>query len=163
MPANEHKRGEKQPKAVDIARMESAKHNGVSLWFSNFAARASATMGSPITFLLAILLVVGWGLTGPMYHYSNTWQLVINTGTTIITFLMVFLIQNTQNRDAKAIHLKLNELIHAGKHAHNELIDVEKLSDEELKSLDDYYLRIREECERRNARAAKNGKTKKSA
>jgi low affinity Fe/Cu permease len=165
MPAEQQRTSEKQPqRAVDIARSESAKQNGVSLWFSNFAAKASATMGSPITFLVAILLVVVWGATGPIYHYSDTWQLVINTGTTIITFLMVFLIQNTQNRDAKAIHLKLNELIHAGKHAHNELIDVEKLSDEELKALDNYYIRIREECERRNARAAKpNGRTKKSA
>jgi low affinity Fe/Cu permease len=165
MPANQQRTSEKPPqRAVDIARSESAKQNGVSLWFSNFAAKASATMGSPVTFLLAILLIVVWGATGPIYHYSDTWQLVINTGTTIITFLMVFLIQNTQNRDAKAIHLKLNELIHAGRHAHNELIDVEKLSDEELKALDDYYIRIREECERRNARAAKpNGRTKKSA
>src|SRR6266446_684826 len=129
MPVEQQRTSEKHPqRAVDIARSESAKQNGVSLWFSNFAAKASATMGSPITFLLAILLVVVWGATGPLYHYSDTWQLVINTGTTIITFLMVFLIQNTQNRDAKAIHLKLNELIHAGRHAHNELIDVEKLS-----------------------------------
>lgn len=155
---------DKPQRAVDIARIESAKHNGVSLWFSNFSAKASAAMGSPITFLLAIAVVVVWAFTGPVYHYSDTWQLIINTGTTIVTFLMVFLIQNTQNRDAKALHLKLNELIHAGKHAHNELIDVEKLSDEELKALDDYYMRIREECDRRTARATKpNGRTKKSA
>lgn len=97
-------------------------------------------------------MVVIWAALGPLYHYSDTWQLVINTGTSVATFLMVFLIQNTQNRDAKAIHLKLNELIHAGKNAQNELIDVEKLSDEELKHLDEYYARISKECERRRAR-----------
>jgi low affinity Fe/Cu permease len=137
---------------VDIARAESAKSNGFSLRFSGFAAKTSAAMGSPVAFLLAILLVIVWAALGPLYNYSDTWQLVINTGTTIVTFLMVFLIQNTQNRDAKAIHLKLNELIHAGKKAHDELIDIEKLSDEELKQLDAYYERIREEGERRDHR-----------
>jgi low affinity Fe/Cu permease len=166
MPANQQRSNEKPQKAVDIARVESSKHNGVSLWFSNFSAKASAAMGFPITFLLAIAVVVIWACTGPIYHYSDTWQLIINTGTTIVTFLMVFLIQNTQNRDAKALHLKLNELIHAGKHAHNELIDVEKLSDEELKALDVYYMRIREECERRLGQVSTSGadsKAKKSA
>jgi low affinity Fe/Cu permease len=85
-----------------------------------------------------------------MMHYSDTWQLIINTGTTIVTFLMVFLIQNTQNRDAKAIHLKLNEIIHALNKAHDELIDVESLSDEELSTLQGYYEKVRKECERRD-------------
>jgi low affinity Fe/Cu permease len=164
MPIQQQNGHQGPPKAVDIARSESAKRGGISLWFSNFASTASAAMGSPITFLLAIVIVIVWAFTGPYYHYSDTWQLIINTGTTIVTFLMVFLIQNTQNRDAKAIHLKLNELIHAGTHAHNELIDVEKLSDEELKSLSNHYMRIRAECERRDAQATKkSSKAKKSA
>lgn len=135
--------------AVKIAQTESAKRGGVGVWFSSFAGRASGVVGSPFTFLIAIAAVIVWAALGPFFHYSDTWQLVINTGTSIATFLMVFLIQNTQNRDAKAIHLKLNELIHAGKHAQNDLIDVEKLSDEELKALEDHYAHIREECERR--------------
>ncbi len=84
-----------------------------------------------------------WGLTGPIFHYSDTWQLVINTGTTIVTFLMVFLIQNTQNRDARAIHLKLNELIHAVDKARNKMIDVEKLSDLELEEIAKTYEQMR--------------------
>jgi low affinity Fe/Cu permease len=138
-------------RAVHIARETAAQHSGMRLWFSSFATKSSSALGSPFAFFGAIAIVVIWALMGPMYHYSNTWQLVINTGTTIITFLMVFLIQSTQNRDAKAIHLKLNELIHGTKHAQDELIDVEKLSDEELKKLDEHYGRIREECERRRA------------
>ena len=138
------------PLAVDIARSEAAKTYSFSTWFSGFATRTSQIVGSPIAFLIAIGVVVAWALMGRMFHFSDTWQLVINTGTTIVTFLMVFLIQNTQNRDAKGIHLKLNELVHAVKGAHNELIDVEKLNDEELKKLDEYYDRVREECERRD-------------
>ena len=138
-------------RAVDIAHQNAAKHSGMRLWFSSFATHASSAMGSPFAFFGAISILVIWAITGPMYHYSDTWQLVINTGTSVVTFLMVFLIQSTQNRDAKAIHLKLNELIHAGKYAQNDLIDVEKLSDEELKQLDEHYTRIRKECERRRA------------
>ena len=138
-------------KAADFARDEAAKRGGLRLWFSHFATSSSAALGSPFAFLAAIAIIVVWALTGPMYHYSDTWQLVINTGTTVITFIMVFLIQSTQNRDAKAIHLKLNELIHAGQNAQNDLIDVEKLSDEELKKLEAHYGGIREECERRRA------------
>ncbi len=140
---------ERPENPLEFAHDQAAKHSGIRLWFSTFANKTSGAVGSPITFLLAIATVAIWAALGPMYHYSDTWQLVINTGTTIITFLMVFLIQNTQNRDAKAIHLKLNELIHAGKHAQNDLIEVEKLSDEELKKLEEHYARIRKECERR--------------
>ena len=89
-----------------------------------------------------------WGLTGPAFHYSNTWQLIINTGTTIVTFLMVFLIQNTQNRDAKAAHLKLDEIIRALKGARNELIDLENLADEDLTSLEKQFERVRKKAER---------------
>ena len=103
--------------------------------FREFAQRASQAVGSAWAFMVAVAVVVVWAFTGPLYGYSDTWQLVINTGTTIVTFLMVFLIQNTQNRDAKAIHLKLDELIRAGVHARNELVELETLSDEELEQL----------------------------
>jgi len=93
-----------------------------------------------------------WAIAGPVYHYSDTWQLVINTGTTIITFIMVFLIQNTQNRDAKAINLKLNEIIRSIGKAQNDLIDIEKLSDEELDRLAEQYERIRQHAELRRKR-----------
>jgi low affinity Fe/Cu permease len=98
-------------------------------WFGRFAASASGWLGSKWAFAGAGLVIVIWGTTGPVFHYSDTWQLVINTGTTIITFLMVFLIQNTQNRDARAINLKLNELIHAVDKARDQMIDIENLSD----------------------------------
>jgi len=90
-------------------------------------------------------VVLTWGITGPMFGFSDTWQLIINTGTTIVTFLMVFLIQATQNRDAKALHFKLDELIHAVRGAHEELIDVEDLSDEELDELGEHYHQVRAE------------------
>ena len=111
--------------------------------FGKFAARSSYYLGSRWAFVAAIGVIVAWALTGPIFHYSDTWQLVINTGTTIVTFLMVFLIQNTQNRDARAIHLKLNELIHAVDKAKNQMIDVESLSDLELEELTKTYEKIR--------------------
>ena len=116
--------------------------------FRVFARRSSAVLGSAWAFGIAILIIVIWGLTGPAFHYSNTWQLIINTGTTIVTFLMVFLIQNTQNRDAKAAHLKLDEIIRALKGARNELIDLEKLADEDLASLEQQFERVRKKAER---------------
>ena len=137
------------PLALDVPRSENP-HPTLGARFATLATHAANAVGSPIAFLAAILVIAAWAVTGPMFHFSDTWQLVINTGTTIITFLMVFLIQNTQNRDAKAIHLKLNEIVHALRGAHNELIEVEKLSDEELKKLDEHYQRIREEFERRD-------------
>jgi len=115
-------------------------------WFARFAAGTSALCGSRWAFIAAIIVVVVWGCLGPLYHFSDTWQLVINTGTTIITFLMVFLIQNTQNRDARAINLKLNEVIRALGKADNAVIDVEKLSDEQLDELTAQYEKIREKC-----------------
>lgn len=120
--------------------------------FARFSAQASQVVGSRWAFLIAILIVVVWGVTGPFYNYSNTWQLIINTGTTIVTFLMVFLIQNSQNRDAKAINLKLNEVIRALGRAKNDLIEAEKLSDEELEQLARNYEQIRKECEARRKR-----------
>ena len=120
----------------------------VSDAFRIFARRSSRVLGSAWAFAGAIVIIVVWGITGPAFHYSNTWQLIINTGTTIVTFLMVFLIQNTQNRDAKAAHLKLDEIIRALEGARNELIDLEKLADEDLASLEKQFERVREKAER---------------
>ena len=117
--------------------------------FQVLAATVSSRAGSKWAFSAALLLIAGWGATGPYFHYSDTWQLVVNTATTIVTFLMVFLIQNTQNRDARAIHLKLDEIIRSMRHAHNEMIDIEKLSDEELENLSTHFEEIRAECEQR--------------
>jgi low affinity Fe/Cu permease len=111
--------------------------------FRHFARKASAVLGSAWAFIGALVIIGVWGLTGPMFHFSDTWQLIINTGTTIVTFLMVFLIQNTQNRDAKAMHLKLDELIRALKGARNRLVDLEALSDEELKKLEEQFKNLR--------------------
>jgi len=119
----------------------------VSDAFRIFARRSSMVLGSAWAFASAILIILIWALTGPMFHYSNTWQLIINTGTTIVTFLMVFLIQNTQNRDAKAAHLKLDEIIRALKGARNQLIDLEKLSDEDLTALEKQFEQVRKKAE----------------
>ena len=123
--------------------------------FRKFAQATSAMVGSSWAFNLAVLIIIVWALTGPVFHYSDTWQLVINTGTTIITFLMVFLIQNTQNRDAKAMHLKLDEIIRALKGARNQLVDLEDLSDEELKELEEQFRRLRTEAESNGTRSRK--------
>src|SRR5437660_3597215 len=119
--------------------------------FRHFAQRISQLVGSSWAFILAVLIIVVWAVTGPVFHFSDTWQLVINTGTTIVTFLVVFLIQNTQNRDAKALHLKLDELIRSHSPAHNDMIDIEKLSDEELDELEKRYAEI---CQHNRARKA---------
>nr|HEX4317170.1 low affinity iron permease family protein [Kofleriaceae bacterium] len=103
--------------------------------FRRFAHAIACWVGSPYAFALALVSIVIWGVLGPMFHYSDTWQLVINTGTTIVTFLVVFAIQNTQNRDSRAIHLKLDELIHAVHDARDSMIDAEDLSDAELARL----------------------------
>src|SRR5437588_7226225 len=119
--------------------------------FHSFASWASHIVGSKWAFTFATLLIVVWGISGPFFHYSDTWQLVVNTATTVVTFLIVFLIQNSQNRDARAIHLKLDEIIHALHPAHNEMIDIEKLSDEEIERLSAEYEQIRKECEARRS------------
>ena len=114
--------------------------------FRRFAAWTACHVGRSSAFLLALTVVLGWAILGPFFHYSDSWQLVINTGTTIITFLMVFLIQNTQNRDARALHLKLDELIRSVKGARNRLVDLESLSDEELDRLQQEFTRLREDA-----------------
>ena len=108
-------------------------------WFTRFANAASRFAGSPLSFVLALLVVLAWIVTGPLFGFSDTWQLVINTGTTIVTFLMVFLIQNSQNRDARALQIKLDELIRATKGAHNSLLDLEELEERELQTFQDRY------------------------
>jgi len=121
--------------------------------FGSFAASASGWLGSKWAFAGAGLVIVLWAGVGPIFHFSDTWQLVINTGTTIVTFLMVFLIQNTQNRDARAINLKLNELIRAIDKAGDQMIDIEKLSDLELDEIQTRYEKIRSECIVRQSRS----------
>ena len=116
----------------------------MSTSFRAFAEKTADAAGRPSAFIVSGLVVVVWGTTGYFFHYSDTWQLVINTGTTIVTFLMVFLIQNTQNRDAKAIHLKLNELLRAVSEARNRLVDLEDLSEEELNNLQDEFKKLRQ-------------------
>lgn len=116
-------------------------------WFRNFAHRVALTVGAPGAFGVALLLVLAWGVTGPLFHYSDSWQLTINTGTTIITFLMVFVIQNTQNRDAQVVHLKLDELIRAVQEARNELVDMEDLPDEALRGLQSQFESLRKSAE----------------
>jgi low affinity Fe/Cu permease len=125
-------------------------------WFGRFAALASSWLGSKWAFSGAAAIIAMWAMTGPVFRFSNTWQLVINTGTTIVTFLMVFLIQNTQNRDARAINLKLNELIRATAHAGNQMIDIETLSDLELDALQAKYEQIRNVYFERKERAIKH-------
>src|SRR5262245_23375567 len=118
-------------------------------FFARLASATARKAGQPLAFTIACLIIIAWALTGPIFHFSDTWQLVINTGTTIVTFLVVFLIQNTQNRDSEAMHLKLDELIRSHRPASNELIDVEELSDEELAALDERYQAIRKERDAR--------------
>ncbi len=112
--------------------------------FTRFARVASLSSGRPITFFLAVLLIVVWAGTGPLFGFSDTWQLVINTGTTIVTFLMVFLIQNTQNRDTEAFHIKLDEMIRATRRARNMMLDLEEMDEHELHTIRRQYLELAE-------------------
>ena len=118
------------------------KRSKLSELLERFSHQATRATGTSSAFVLAVLVIVVWGITGPIFHYSDTWQLVINTGTTIVTFLMVFLIQRAQNKDALAIHLKLNEIVAAMEGASNRLIDVEDLSEPEIDALRKYYKRL---------------------
>ena len=120
------------------------KNSKISARFEKLAAKATKAAGSSTAFLIALLTIIVWAVTGPLFHYSDTWQLVINTGTTIITFLMVFIIQQSQNKDSLALQLKLNELIAASEKASNRLIVVEDLTQEELETLKNYYIKLSE-------------------
>jgi len=133
----------------------------VSDAFRCFAQRSSTLLGSAWAFCGAVLVILVWLVTGPTFHFSDTWQLIINTATTVVTFLMVFLIQNTQNRDAKAMHLKLDELIRAVKGARNQLVDLEELSDNDLKKLEEQFRRLRMQSENSRTRSD-NGQPAKS-
>lgn len=110
--------------------------------FGNFAASSARALGSVTAFIVAIGIVVMWAITGPLFHYSDTWQLVINTGTTVVTFLMVFLVQNTQNRDSAAIQLKLDELVRSTPRAHNAMLDLEQLSQDDIDKVRRLYERL---------------------
>lgn len=115
--------------------------------FRKFAQKVSSITGTPYAFGFSVLVIIAWAVMGPLFKYSDTWQLVINTGTTIVTFLMVFLIQNTQNRDNRALQTKLDELIRANKHARNQLIDLEDLSDTELDKIHKELCQVHEQTE----------------
>ena len=115
-------------------------------WFTSFSKETSKIVGHPYAFMVALLVVTIWGISGPLFGYSDTWQLVINTGTTIVTFLMVFLIQNTQNRDTEAIHLKLDELIRSHRPAKNSYISLEDLSIEEMDELKAVFDKVKKDC-----------------
>ncbi|MFZ1699269.1 MAG: low affinity iron permease family protein [Pyrinomonadaceae bacterium] len=112
--------------------------------FTRFARMAATVTGKPITFISAVLIIIGWAVVGPIFGFSDTWQLVINTGTTIITFLMVFLIQNTQNRDTEALQIKLDEIIRASRSARNAVLDLEQLDEKELNAIRQEYLDLAE-------------------
>ena len=122
--------------------MVRKKRNGLSQILERFSRKATEATGTSTAFILALLVIIVWMLSGPLFHFADTWQLVINTGTTIITFLMVFLIQRSQNKDALAIHLKLNEIVAALEGSSNRLIDVEDLTEEEIKTLHKYYQKL---------------------
>ena len=116
-------------------------------FFEKTSNKITQWTGTSTAFGIALGLIIGWSLSGPIFHYSDTWQLVINTSTTIITFLMVFLIQKTQNKDSKAIQLKLNELIAASRHASNRMVDIEDLTEKELNALHTFYQRLSDKAE----------------
>ena len=118
------------------------KRNKLSELLEKFSYQATKATGTSVAFVVAVLVILIWAITGPIFHYSDTWQLVINTGTTIITFLMVFVIQHSQNKDTVAIQLKLNELIAASHDASNRLISIEDLTDEELETLKKFYIHL---------------------
>ena len=143
---------------IGVSQMARQRQkNGTAEGFRTFAAKVSCWTGSRWSFLGAMLIIIVWAILGPYFHYSDTWQLVVNTATTIVTFLMVFLIQNTQNRDARAIHLKLDEIIRSIQPAHNEMINIEKLSDQDLEELSKKFEAIRAECKARTREPVRPG------
>jgi low affinity Fe/Cu permease len=144
-----------------LVRSGNANNNGASHLFSQLASRTAHLAGKPLTFLLAVAVVLGWAISGPVFGFSDTWQLVINTGTTIVTFLMVFLIQSTQNRDTEAMQVKLDELIRVMKNAQTALLDLEELEDDELDRIYAEYRALAQEARDRlrSARREPRGAT----
>lgn len=130
--------------------MKKNNNNKFAKLFDKFSNAVTSATGSPAAFITAMFIIILWVVTGPIFNFSDTWQLVINTGTTIITFLMVFVIQQSQNKDSMALHLKLNELIAATKGASNRLIDIEDLTEEELKTLKKFYVKLSALAENEN-------------
>ncbi len=126
------------------------KKSRLSVLFQRMSNKVTRATGSPMAFIIALAVILIWAVTGPIFRYSDTWQLVINTGTTIITFLMVFIIQQSQNKDTVAIHLKLNELIACHERASNRLVDVEDLTDEEMALFKKFYIKLADLAEREN-------------
>lgn len=125
-----------------MARRQPKKKSRFAVTFDRFSTKVTKATGSPMAFLLALGVVIAWCVSGPVFHFSDTWQLVINTGTTIVTFLMVFLIQQSQNKDTIALQLKLNELIACNEKASNRLIDIEDLTEDELVVLKKFYVKL---------------------
>jgi low affinity Fe/Cu permease len=117
-------------------------------WFTRFSKQVARVTGQPVTFSLAVLVILAWAITGPIFQWSDTWQLIVNTGTTIVTFLMVFLIQSTQNRDAEAVHIKLDELLRVTPGAHNVLLDLEEMEEADLARLRAAYQKLADEARR---------------
>lgn len=133
--------------ADDIDQQKKLK---LSKLFDTFSSKVTKGTGSPWAFIIALVVVIVWAITGPVFNFSDTWQLVINTGTTIVTFLMVFVIQQSQNKDTVALQLKLNELIASSRHASNRLIDVEDFTQDELEILKAFYVRLSEKAAKEN-------------
>jgi low affinity Fe/Cu permease len=131
-------------------RTKKKKKNRLSALFQKMSNKVTRATGSPIAFITALTIVLLWAVTGPIFGFSDTWQLVINTGTTIVTFLMVFIIQQSQNKDTVAIHLKLNELIACNEKASNQLIDIEDLTEEELDKIKRFYIKLADLAEKEN-------------
>ncbi len=128
--------------------MNTRRKHPLSRFFNYFATKITHIAGTPHAFIIAFLIIIIWAVTGPIFNFSDTWQLVINTGTTIITFLMVFVIQQTQNKDTLALQLKLNELIAANEKASNRLVDIEDLTEEELEVLKKFYIKVAEKAKK---------------
>ena len=137
--------------------------SGPDQWFTRFAGRAAHIAGTPWVFVAAVLSIVIWAATGPLLGFSEVWQLTVNTGTTIVTFLMVFLIQNTQNRDSVAMQIKLDELIRATRNAENSLLDLEELTEDELDKFRDTYERLAEQARRTQSKRTEQKKKKTAA
>jgi len=131
-----------------MSRHQQKQKKGPGKFFDHFSGIVTRATGKPLAFIVAFLIIIAWAISGPIFGFSDTWQLVINTGTTIITFLMVFIIQQSQNKDTVAVHLKLNELIAATKGASNRLIDVEDLSPEELDKLKAFFIKLSDLAEK---------------